>query len=148
MIRTKYVAGNVIDMKKKTKAEELVKEFFIKEWNDEKHIVHCQCVVTACLGMTQNTSFNPIVFILAGWLHDMGKIIDKENHHLESIKYVNKFMKLYPEFKEFQSLVEDCILNHRSTGTPKSDYARIFQLADKVALLNRNWIDYKKQKWE
>lgn len=102
-------------------------------------------LIVACLGMIRNTDFDPVVFILAGWLHDMGKLIDKEKHHQESLKFVKKFMDKHPEYNEYTDLVEDCVVNHRSTGTPSSAYARIFQLADKIALRNHDWIAYKKQ---
>lgn len=54
-------------------------------------------------------------------------------------------MNQYPEYEDYVSLIDDCILNHRSEGAPVSIYARIFQLADKVALSNHHWIEYKKQ---
>ena len=73
---------------KQVKAEQEVKDFFKTEWNDEKHWIHCSCVIQACLGMIQGTNLNPAVFILAGWLHDMGKIIDDEHHQIESMQYV------------------------------------------------------------
>lgn len=131
---------------KQIRAEQSVKTFFQNEWDDEKHWIHCQCVVDACLGMIKNTDLDPVVFILAGWLHDLGKIIDKENHHKESIKFVTKFINQYPEYKDYLSLIEDCIINHRSEGVPTSVYAHIFQLADKVAVSNHDWIEYKKKK--
>lgn len=129
---------------KQLSAEHCVKEFFKSEWNDEKHLIHCQCVIDACLGMIQNTDLDPVVFVLSGWLHDMGKLIDKENHHQESLKFVRKFMDKHPEYVEYTGLVEDCVVNHRSTGTPASIHARIFQLADKVSLHHQAWIVYKK----
>lgn len=130
---------------KQIRAEQNVKNFFENEWHDEKHRVHCECVVQACLGMIQNTTLDPVVFILAGWLHDMGKIIDKDNHHKESIKFATRFIGQYPEYKEYLGLIEDCILNHRSIGVPSNEYSRVFQLVDKVALFNNNWIEYKGQ---
>ena len=130
---------------KQLSAERCVKQFFESEWNDEKHLIHCKCVIDACLGMVHNTHFDPVVFILAGWLHDMGKLIDKENHHQESLKFVKKFMDKHPEYCAYADLVEDCVVNHRSVGTPSSEYARIFQLADKISLHNHDWIAYKKR---
>ncbi len=134
-----------MSLSKQVKAEQDAKNFFESEWHDEKHRVHCECVVTACLGMIQNTTLEPVVFILAGWLHDMGKMIDKENHHQESIKFTKRFIEQYPEYKDYLGLIEDCILHHRSTGVPSNEYSRIFQLADKVALSNHKWIEYKGQ---
>lgn len=35
---------------KQRSAEHCVKEFFKSEWNDEKHLVHCQCAHRCLLG--------------------------------------------------------------------------------------------------
>ena len=132
-------------MTKLIQAEQDVKSFFNDEWNDEKHRIHCSCVVQACLGMAQGTNLDPVVFMLAGWLHDMGKLVNDENHHIESMKFVDRFLEKHPEYAQHFELVQDCILSHRTGGMPKTIYARIFQLADKVALVNLEWIAFKKK---
>lgn len=123
--------------------EQTVLSFFKVEWDDNKHLVHCQCVIDACLGMIAGTTYDPLIFCFAGWLHDMGKIIDKKTHHEKSLIYADKFFKQHPEYEHYRNIVGECILHHRTGGTPQSDEARIFQLADKVALQNKKWLDYK-----
>lgn len=127
------------------RAEKHVKAFFESEWNDEKMKIHSKCVVDACLGMVKNTDLNPVVFILAGWLHDLGKLIDKEQHHVESMKFMKKFLNNHTQYKELEEVISDCILNHRTKGNPVTIYGQIFQVADKVALYDKNWIMFKKR---
>lgn len=121
-------------------------EFFMKKMGDEKHIIHCGSVINCCLGMIEDTDLNKHIFIVAGWIHDLGKLIDKPNHHIESIKFLDEFLDLYPKYKDIREEVKDCILNHRTNGEPKTIYGLIFKCADKVALHNNKWLEYKKNK--
>jgi len=119
-------------------------KFFEEHWNDPKHHIHCSAVLKACLGMIQDTDLNPEVFIVAAWIHDMGKLRDKENHHVESMHYLDLFMQEYPQFRGIYDTVKDCIIHHRTHGTPQTLYGQIFQVADKVALENKGWKKFKK----
>jgi len=121
------------------------KLFFIKEYNDEKMLIHSECVIEACVNMVKNTNLNKDIFIIAGWVHDMGKKEDKENHHEESIPFLHKFLEQNPEYKDLKEELEDCVLNHRSKGKPKTIYGLVFKAADKVALNNKRWFEFKKQ---
>ncbi len=121
-------------------------EFWKKEMGDEKHNIHCAAVIEACIGMTTNTDMELEIFIIAGWIHDMGKLIDKKNHHIESLKYLNKFLKQNIEYEKWNLELKDCIINHRSEGNPETIYGLIFKCADKVALHNNKWLEYKKNK--
>jgi len=122
----------------------LAKMFFDLFWNDEKHKVHNQAIIKCCFGMITNTNLRKDVFIVASWIHDMGKVIDKKTHHIKSLNLFNSFIKKHNiEDEELINLVRDCILNHRTGGTPKTLYGQIFQLADKVALYDKNWIEWK-----
>ena len=89
------------------------------------------------------TDLNKQIFIVAGWIHDLGKLIDKPNHHIESLKFLNEFLELYPKYEGINEEIKDCILNHRTNGEPKTIYGEIFKLADKVSLRNKDWIQWK-----
>lgn len=121
-------------------------EFWKKEMGDEKHNIHCAAVIEACIGMANNTDLELEIFIVAGWIHDMGKLVDKKTHHIESLKYLNKFLNQNTEYEKWKLELKDCILNHRTNGTPKTIYGIIFKCADKVALYNKKWLEYKKSK--
>lgn len=125
-----------------------VKRFFIDNWNDKKHKIHCQAVEDCCFGMIKNTDMDRNIFIIASWIHDMGKIIDKKNHEIESINILKVFLNKYNHnyiFKDKIEIIKDCILNHRTNGKPNTLYGRIFKLADKVALIDKNWIKWRNQ---
>lgn len=121
-------------------------EFWKKEIGDQKHDIHCGAVIEACLGMISNTNLEPEVFVIAGWIHDMGKLIDKENHHLESINFLYEFIRQNKEYEKLNFELRDCILNHRTGSNPETLYGLIFKCADKVALHNNKWLEYKKNK--
>jgi HD superfamily phosphodiesterase len=128
----------------KLKAEKIAKKFFEEQWNDEKHLIHCQAVIDACVDMINRTNLDKDIFFIAGWIHDIGKLIDKSKHHIESLKFLDKFLKLYPQYENIREEINDCILNHRTEGEPLTIYGEIFKLADKVALHNDKWLEYKK----
>lgn len=121
-------------------------DFYVQEWNDEKIKIHSECVIDACFNMTNNSNLKKEVFIIAGWIHDIGRKIDKDNHHVISLDFLEKFLKQHPEYEELKDLIKDCILNHRTNGVPTTKYGQIFQLADKVALKNDKWLEYKLSK--
>ena len=60
--------------------------------------------------------------------------------------FLKDFLKENPKFIKIQNEIEDCILNHRTEGNPKTIYGLIFKCADKVALHNNKWVEYKKSK--
>ena len=118
------------------------KNFFIENWNDEKHLIHCQAVINSCLGMVQNTDFNVDVFIIAGWIHDMGKTISVENHHKFAEPLLDKFFEMNPIYKYLKPEIMDCIINHRTSGKPETIYGQVFKVADKIALRNLRWLRF------
>lgn len=125
-----------------SKAYLLAKEFFEEEWGDEPIKVHSACVVDCCHNMIRDTDLNPIVFDIAGWLHDIGRKDDKDTHHELGLKYLEKFLTKYPEFKPLQTEISDCILNHRRSQIPTTMYGRIIQVADKLSKHHKDWLAY------
>ena len=61
--------------------------FWKKEMGDQKHDIHCGAVIEACLGMIKNTNMKEEIFIIAGWIHDMGKLVDKEKSFWNCIRF-------------------------------------------------------------
>ena len=121
------------------------KQFFIDHYNNKKMYIHSRCVLDCCLEMA-DTHDNKDVFIIASWIHDMGKKDDKPNHHLASIKYLDLFIQQYPAYQEIYDTIKDCIINHRTQGQPVCAQAKLFQKADKRALTHKDWLIYKGQK--
>ncbi|MDP7506264.1 MAG: hypothetical protein QF362_02360 [Candidatus Woesearchaeota archaeon] len=132
--------------KMENKNYKIGKAFFEKEWNDEKIKIHSECVIEACINMSLSTDLNQNIFIIAGWIHDLGRKIDKDSHHVLSLDFLKEFLKENTNFTEIEKELKDCILNHRSEGNPETIYGLIFKCADKVALHNNKWLEYKKNK--
>ncbi len=128
-----------------SKAYDLAKKFFEDEWNDKKIKLHSECVIDCCKGMIKDTDLNPDVFDIAGWLHDIGRKEDKDTHHEIGLRYLDKFLKIYPEYSKLKTELHDCILNHRRTQVPEMIYGRIIQVADKVSKHHRDWINHSKK---
>lgn len=126
-----------------SKAYELAEKFFEKEWNDEKIKIHSKTVIDCALGMIKNTTLNPEIFEIAGWIHDLGRKIDKDTHPEIGIKIFEKFLEENPQFKNLEIEIKDCILNHGRKRNPKTIYGRIMQAADKASLYHKEWIKYK-----
>ena len=76
-------------------------EFWKEKMSDTKHNIHCNAVIESCINMTINTNMEPEIFIIAGWIHDMGKLIDKKNHHIESLKYLDEFLHKNDKYKKW-----------------------------------------------
>ena len=117
----------------------------MKKMGDEKHIIHCKAVINCCLRIIKNSDLNKEILIVAGWIHDLGKLIDKKNHHIESLKFLDEFLESHQEYKNLKEEVKDYILNHRTNGEPKTIYGLIFKCADKVALYDNEWLEFKKK---
>ena len=118
--------------------------FFDEAWGDERVRLHSECVIEACLALCSNTDLDPDVFVIAGWVHDLGRKVDKGSHHLVSLRFLDGFLEENPGFAYLRDDVEDCIRNHRSGGTPETLYGRVFQCADKVALRDKRWLAYER----
>lgn len=116
------------------------KLFFEKEWEDIPIKVHNECVIQSCLNMIKNTNLDKEIFIIAGWIHDLGRKEDIENHPTISLKYLEKFILENKEIEQKKELIMDCILNHRNSGNPKTIYGKIFKTADKVSFHTDKWI--------
>lgn len=109
-------------------------------------LVHSECVVDICVNAIKNTDLNPDVLIIAGFIHDLGRKIDKDRHHEIGVGFLDKFIEEFPEYVKLREDIADCILNHRTNGNPNTVYGRIIQAADKVAKHHQRWLDYKAKK--
>ena len=52
--------------------------------------------------MSKNTNLDTDIFIVAGWIHDIGRKIDVEKHHIISLDFLDEFL---------ESLAEQSIFN-------------------------------------
>jgi len=105
----------------------LGKAFFEKVWNDEKMKIHSECVIESCINISKNSDLNKDIFIIAGWIHDIGKKLDKNLHHIKSIDFLKDFLIENPQFIKINNEIQDCILNYRTAGKPKTIYGMVFR---------------------
>ena len=62
------------------------------------------------------------VIEIAGWLHDIGSIVDgRKNHHLSGVKIARKFLNDLQYPKDKIDLVCKCIENHRGSTNKKRE---------------------------
>lgn len=120
--------------------ESSAKRFYEDEYGDERIRVHSEEVIEVCLNTIKGTLLDPGVFLIAGWLHDIGRKDGKEGHSVRSCELAKKFFRAQERFKEYEVLVLDCIRHHGSDGRPETLYGRVFQTADKVALQRSRWL--------
>jgi metal-dependent HD superfamily phosphatase/phosphodiesterase len=119
--------------------------FFHRTATDEKMRVHCAAVIDCCIGACTGTTLNNEVFVIAGWIHDLGKLTGKANHHNTSLLFLDEFLAEAPQYEHLRPEITDCILHHRTQGTPTTLYGELFKVADKVALESEAWTPYRKR---
>ncbi len=64
---------------------------------------------------------------IAAWLHDIGYVLQKENHAKYSREMCEQHFTLNDK-------IRDCILNHGRKNKPRTKEGKIIQLADKLSL--------------
>ena len=67
---------------------------------------------------------------MAAWLHDIGSTVERDDHAKFSLDLLEQ------EGFGVSELIKDCILNHGTNGKPKSEEAKILQMADKLSILS------------
>lgn len=91
---------------------------------------HSEAVVEISIILAKKMKANSSVVETAAWVHDIGRVIGSDNHAEHSLKLLEK------EGYQIEPMIEDCILNHGSSGQPKSKEAIILQAADKLSILS------------
>lgn len=113
-------------------AKKLAKETFEKIENEEDKdflIIHSFSVVQCSLILAEDKNIDKNILEIAGWLHDLGYIINKEDHAKHSLEILEKEYEINEKLK-------DCILNHGSDGKPETSEGEIIKVADKLSCLN------------
>lgn len=82
----------------------------------EPYEFHFTPMVKYALGLAEELDADKEIVALAGWLHDVGSLIEgRDNHHLTGAKIAEEKLRElgYPEDRIEK--VKKCILNHRSS---------------------------------
>lgn len=105
---------------------------FAKKYLDKKRMLHCAKVYKNCMRLNTAGRLDNKVFLIAAYIHDIGKIDNDIYHHIFSLKYFFEYLDANLEYDDISYSVIDCILHHRKHSTPATEYGRIFQKADKM----------------
>lgn len=107
---------------------ELYYEYF---WN------HSLFVIKAAkdLAKEKNLKISHEFFEMAGYLHDIGYVVNEETHAQESLKLAEK------EFGALDEAMKECILNHGRSKNPQTQEGKIFQMADKLSSFYPEFIE-------
>ena len=120
------------------KAEKIAKESFGKiknKENREYHLLHSALVKETVNTLSRYFDVDKKVLEIAALVHDIGYVIDPENHAEESLKILERKFKV-------EKVLKDCILNHGFNKKPITLEGKIFQLADKLYVLNPKLVSY------
>jgi len=123
----------------------LAKKFFEEEYGNERTRIHSACVIDLAVKAAPFFDLDEEVFIIAGWIHDMGRKIDADTHPEKSIAFLDKFLEANPEYKAKRELISDCILHHGRRKLPTTKYGKIMQLCDAASLKHQTYKDYLKK---
>lgn len=106
-------------------AERKFKELpeFLCQWN----LLHVRYVIKAVKELAKGRNINLGKLEALAWVHDIGKIKSDENHAQHSVEILEKDFEL-------DDIDRDCILEHGSSGKPKTQEGKIFRLADGLSL--------------
>jgi len=110
--------------------------------SDEKRVYHALLVYKHAKMLSKGRDLE--VYKIASLLHDEGKEVNDEDHEIFSLIKVKKYFGNNPD-KELEAVIKDCVLNHRSSGTPLTVQGRIFQQADILAKKDPEWIKFKER---
>ena len=102
------------------------------KWN----VFHSGGIIEILKIITLNKDVNINKLFALAWLHDIGKIKSEKNHAKLSLEILKKDFML-------DDVGIDCILNHGSSGNPKTKEGKIFRYADGLSLFTNNVINFK-----
>jgi hypothetical protein len=109
------------------------KNFFIKTWNHPGQKKASEKIIQACMNITHQTSLEIDILIIASWLYALGKLRSFDNYHIESLYFLDVFVKEHPEYKEHYDTLIDCILHHVPSQTPTTVHGRVFKVGLEVS---------------
>ncbi|MGC9310069.1 MAG: HD domain-containing protein [Candidatus Nanoarchaeia archaeon] len=127
-------------MKKLTEenAREYALEKFkeLPELNFKWNLLHSEGIIKILSILSQNKNFNKNKLFALAWVHDLGKTISEEDHAKLSLEILKKEFIL-------DGVDIDCIINHGSSGNPKTEDGKIFRYADGLSLFTKRVIRFR-----
>jgi uncharacterized protein len=107
-------------------------------YSDAEYRAHVESVRKHALKLAEKLKADKTVVEVSALLHDTGKIVDQENHHIESAKIARLLLAKYGCDEKFIEKVEHCIIAHRASRKMKAKTieAQIIKDADGLAFLD------------
>lgn len=93
-------------------------------------LIHSEKVGLVANLLAASVNMQNDLFMVAGWLHDIGNIIDNENHAENSLTILKE------RGVDVDEVLKDCILNHGDKKEAKTLEGKIFQIADKLSIFD------------
>ncbi len=87
------------------------------------------------LVLAKNKNIDKKALRIAGWVHDIGYVVNPKKHAEYSLKILERYFII-------DHVLRYCILNHSTEAKPKTEEGKIFQLADKLYLLNPEIVSF------
>lgn len=110
-------------------------------WNN-----HIMLTVKYSKLLAEHVGVDSRVLEVAAYLHDIGKHIDKENHHVVGYDLSKKFLDRFDLESEFKEKVLECVLKHRTRFAGEEGNSlevKVIQSADALALFfDMDWQRY------
>jgi len=126
----------------KTLTEENAKEYALEkfkelsELNFKWNIIHSEGMIKILKILCKDKNINKTKLFALAWVHDIGKTISEENHAKLSLEILKKEFIL-------DEVDIDCILNHGSSGNPKTEEGRIFRYSDGLSFFTKEVIMFR-----
>ena len=95
-----------------------------------------------CIKLIERFSYgqqiNKNALIIGAYLHDIGRVVtDGPYHNLKGAEIAEAFFEDNNiDDEEIRNIVLDCVLNHGSNATPKTEEGKIMQFVDKAVLVD------------
>ena len=119
--------------------EENAKKFALEKFREMPRlefkwsIIHSEGIIRVLNILCKNKEINKDKLFALAWVHDIGKTISEKEHAKLSLEILEKEFVL-------DEVDIDCILNHGSSGRPKTREGRIFRYADGLSIFTKEAI--------
>lgn len=119
-------------------AKQLAKKYFIESKIKDGKLFysHTEGVVEAVKLLAKRENLELEQIESYAWVHDIGYFLSQENHAEKSLELLEK------EKIEIDSILKDCVLNHGNNKEPKTKYGELMQIADKISIMNKDFLNY------
>jgi len=108
----------------------------LPELNFKWNILHSEGIIKVLNILCANKEIDKNKLFALAWVHDIGKTISEKNHANLSLEILKKEFIL-------DEIDIDCILNHGSSGKPKTKEGKIFRHSDGLSLFTKEVIMFR-----